>query len=147
MSYSCPMSFIKVDSNVSRINSLFVSSFVIAYLLTSSVYIIYFIFLDFSIKLFLNKEYSPIFVVSRFIKKGLKLKDKLIDGGSKRLAAYFGLLFAFLLIVAHYFYSDVLTYTIAIVFLSCALLDVIFDYCLGCKIYFIIKKIYPDFMC
>jgi hypothetical protein len=25
-------------------------------------------------------------------------------------------------------------------------LDLFFDYCIGCKIYFIIKKIYPEFM-
>jgi hypothetical protein len=32
------------------------------------------------------------------------------------------------------------------VFVLCSLMDALVNYCVGCKIYFIIKKIYPNFM-
>ncbi len=146
MSYACPMSFIRVDNNVSRVNALFVSSLVIGYLLSSNIFILFFLAMDFSIKLFIDKKYAPIFILSKFVKETLKLKVDYCDGGAKRLAAYFGLFFVLLLIATHFMNSLPLSLIIAAVFLSCALLDVFFSYCIGCKIYFIIKKIYPKFM-
>lgn len=146
MSHACPITFVKVDENVSRFNSLFVSSLVIAYLISSNVFILYFLFIDFVVKLFIDKKYSPLFLLAKTIKNILKIESKFTDGGAKRLAAYFGLTFVSLLIAVHYVDLTLLTLVIAVVFLSCALLDVIFNYCLGCKIYYIIKKIYPNFM-
>lgn len=146
MSYTCPMTFENIDSSISRINSLFVSILVIVYLITLNVFIVYILFVDFSIKLFIDKKYSPLSQLSKFVKNRLKLKTIMIDGGSKRLAAYFGLLFVGLLIITHYLDNHLLSLTIAIIFLSCSLLDLIFNYCLGCKIYYIIKKVYPNFM-
>ena len=116
------------------------------YLVTTNVYILMFLVLDFTIKLFLNKKFSPINRVSMLLKKILVLKDRFTDGGAKRLAAYFGLIFSVLLIIIHFFDLLVLTLVVAGIFLSCTLLDFIFEYCIGCKIYFIIKKIFPSFM-
>ena len=146
MSNSCPLNFEKVDSNVSRLNSLFVASLVILYLLSSSIYILMFLAVDFIIKLFVDKKFSPILVLARFIKGMFRMKDKFTDGGAKRLATMFGLLFVFLLIITHLLSAWLASSVIAAIFLSCALLDVFFDYCIGCKVYFIIKKIYPSFM-
>lgn len=146
MSYACPMSFVRVDTNISRINSLFVTALVVAYFLDFNVLILYFLALDFLIKLYLQKKYSPLFIVAKYAKKVLRLKDSFCDGGAKRLAAYFGLLFVLLLIATHFINSLPLSLIVATVFLSCSLLDVLFNFCLGCKIYFIIKKIYPKFM-
>ncbi len=146
MSHACPMTFENIDSNVSRINSFFVAGFIMLYLVTSFAFILYFVFIDFFIKLFADKKYSPIFILSKLIKKTLHLKDAPIDSGAKRLAAYFGLLFVAMLIVTHHIDNATATYIVAVIFLSCSLLDVVFNYCLGCKIYFLIKKIYPGFM-
>lgn len=146
MSYACPMNFIRVDNTISRVNALFVSSLVIAYLLSSNVFILFFLAMDFSIKLFVDKKYAPLFILSKFVKKVLKLEVDYCDGGAKRLAAYFGLFFVFLLITAHFSNAWVVSLVIATIFISCALLDVFFSFCVGCKIYFIIKKIYPGFM-
>ncbi|MBU1658224.1 DUF4395 domain-containing protein [bacterium] len=146
MSYSCPVTFVQIDTNVSRFNSLFVSSLVVAYLGSSNVFILYFLALDFLIKLYINKKYSPLYILSRLMKKSLGLKNNFTDGGAKRLAAYFGLLFMLLLIITHLFNLWILSLLVAAFYLSCALLDVVLNYCLGCKVYFIIKKIYPHFM-
>lgn len=146
MSYTCPMTFENIDSNSSRINSLLVSVLVVIYLISSNVFVLYFLFIDFGIKLFLDKKFSPLSLGSKFIKSSLKINTVLIDGGAKRLAAYFGLIFVGLLIMTHYLDNQFLTLIVAFIFVSCSLLDLIFNYCLGCKIYYIIKKIYPNFM-
>jgi len=146
MSDACPLSFKQVDSNVSRLSSMFVVLLVLTYLTTNSIYILLFLAIDFIIKLFLNPGISMITLFAEFLKSLLKLKDKFVDSGAKRLAGFFGLLFIVLLIAVHGFDIWLLTLSIAVVFLSCSTLDVVFNYCIGCKIYFIIKKIYPAFM-
>lgn len=146
MNYSCPMSFKQIDSNVSRLTSSFVAIFVILYLIYGFSIILYFLAFDFIMRLFITKDSSLFYMSALFIKERLSIKDKFVDSGSKRLAAYFGLIFVLMLLVAHYLDIYVLTLVIAAIFLTCSLLDVFFDFCLGCKIYFIIKKIYPNFM-
>lgn len=146
MSQTCPITFEKIDSTVSRFTSFSISAFIIYYLVTNNEYILYFLFIDFLIRTFYKKDYSPVFLISKFLKKILRLKDRPYDGGAKKLANYFGVLFVVLLIIGNYFSLELYTYVVGIIFLSCALLDSFFNYCVGCNIYFIIKKIYPNFM-
>ncbi|MEA2072824.1 MAG: DUF4395 family protein [Campylobacterota bacterium] len=146
MSNSCPLSFKQVDSNVSRLTSLFVVVFVVSYLYTNSIFILFFLALDFIMRLFLNRGISPLSMLAEFFKGFLKLKDKFVDSGAKRLAGFFGLSFVLMLIAVHWVHIWMLTLSIAVVFLVCSTLDVLINYCIGCKIYFIIKKIYPGFM-
>ncbi|MDB2562276.1 DUF4395 domain-containing protein [Sulfurimonas sp.] len=146
MSYSCPLNFVQVDSNASRLSSLIVASLVVIYLFTSIEYILYFLVLDFSVRLFVNKAYSPISIVSLRARKLLKMEEKFTDGGAKRLAGIFGLIFVSSLVVTHFLALGSLTYIVAGIFLSCSLLDVFINYCLGCQIYYIVKKLYPSFM-
>ena len=146
MSYSCPLSFENIDSNVSRFNSLFVSSLLITYLYTFNIVIIYFLLFEFGMRLFCKKELTILYKLSKFMKSILKLQDKFTDSGAKRLAGYFAIFFLLLLVVGSnlnlYFFSLV----VGSIFLICSLMDAFFNFCIGCKIYFIIKKIYPSFM-
>jgi len=146
MSNACPLSFTKVDSNVSRFSAFCVAILVMTYLYTLNVYILLFLFIDFVLKLFLNPGISPIMMLAEFLKSTFNVKDKYVDGGAKKLAGYFGLFFVSSLIVTHFFDVWLLSLGIALLFLACSFLDVFFNYCIGCKIYFIIKKIYPNFM-
>ncbi len=146
MSNACPLNFTKVDSNVSRFGALFVALLVLTYLYTSNVYILLFLLVDFVLKLFLNPGISPIMILAESLKSIFKIKEKYADGGAKKLAGYFGLFFVTSLLVTHFLDVWFISLSIAFVFLLCSLLDVFFDYCIGCKIYFIIKKIYPNFM-
>ena len=146
MPYSCPLNFVQVDSNASRLSSLMVASLVIIYLTTSIEYILYFLILDFSLKLFVNKNYSLISMLAHTLRKSLKMPEKFTDGGAKRLAGIFGLIFVSMLLLTDFLGLSSLTYIVAGIFLSCSLLDVFINYCLGCQIYYIVKKLYPSFM-
>jgi hypothetical protein len=146
LSYSCPLNFESVDSYVARFVALIVSVLLIAYMMTFNVFILYFLFFDFMVRLFCKKEYSPIFQISRFLKKLFKLKNEFTDGGAKRLAGYFGIFFIIILIAGNNMNLYLFSIIVSFIFLSCAMLEAFFSYCLGCKIYFLIKKIYPSFM-
>ncbi len=146
MNHSCPMSFTQIDSNVSRFTSFLVASLVITYLVYGDVMVLYILAFDFIVRLFLNKKNSILNMIAEAVKNIFKLKDKFVDSGAKKLAAYFGLAFVLMLIVVDYFGIFSLTLVIAGVFLTCSLLDVFFNFCVGCKIYHIIKKFYPSFM-
>ena len=146
MSYSCPLNFEKVDSSASRLSSFIVALLVVSYLFTSVEYILYFLVLDFLIKLFLDKQYSLISITALYIRKLFKIEEKFADGGAKRLAGIFGLLFTSLLVGTHFLGLESFIFIIAGIFLFCSLLDVFFNFCLGCQIYHIVKKIYPSFM-
>ena len=146
MSYSCPLNFVQVDSNASRLSSLMVAALVILYLTTSIEYILYFLILDFSLKLFVNKNHSLISIIAHSLRKLLKMQEKFTDGGAKRLAGIFGLIFVSMLLLTDFLGLSSLTYIVAGIFLSCSLLDVFINYCLGCQIYYIVKKLYPSFM-
>ncbi|WP_373036722.1 DUF4395 domain-containing protein [Sulfurimonas sp.] len=146
MSYSCPLNFQSVDSYIARFIALNVSVLLIAYMVTFNTFILYFLFFDFMMRLFCKKEYSPLFHISRALKKVFRLEDKFTDGGAKRLAGYFGLFFILLLIAGNNLNIDMFSIAVSVIFLFCALLEAFFSYCLGCKIYFIIKKMYPNFM-
>ncbi len=146
MSNACPLSFVQVDSSVARFSALLVALLVIIYLATSNIYILLYLVYDFSMKLFVTPKASLIMIVSKLLKNSFRVQERLVDGGAKRLAAFLGFFFVILLIVAHLFTSPFVIFSLGAIFLLCSLLDVFFDYCIGCQIYFIIKKIYPDFM-
>ncbi len=145
MSQSCPISLFKVDAKIARINAFFITLLLIAFLLTFNRIILYFLFYDFLVRLFLNKRYSLVYHLSKAIKNVLHLKTEMVDGGAKRLATYFGFFFVSLLIIQAWLHLSVLLCLTATIFLLCTTLEVLFNYCIGCKIYYLIKKIYPDF--
>ena len=146
MSYSCPVSFETIESNTSRISSLIVSICVVYYFFSFNVAVAYFLFLDFSTRIFYKKEFSLIYLLSSVIKKSLRIKDKYVDSGAKRLAGIFALIFIFLIILANHMEYTAFAFAVGGIFVLCSLLDAFLNYCVGCKIYFIIKKIYPNFM-
>jgi len=143
MAQQCPLIFRQVDATVTRINTLFVISTIVAFLLTQSLVILIVLIIDFMFRLYGYKHLSPIQNISLFIQKKLSLPVKMEDAGAKRLAAFFGVGFTFALLITSWLGADLATAIIAGIFLFCAALELLFGYCIACKIYYIVKKIYP----
>ena len=146
MSSSCPINLQQVDSYASRISSFIVALLIILYLVSSSKYILYLLCVDFIVKLFTEKKRSLISILALKVRKSFKMQEKFIDGGPVKIANIFALVLVFILLIGHYLGLNFLTFVVAEIFLLCALLNVFFDYCVGCKIYNIIKKFHPSFM-
>lgn len=146
MSQSCPLIFRQIDGTLARVSAIYVSLFVVLFLLTSQVLFLCFVSVDFLMRLYGLKQYSIIQRLSILTKNIFSLKTEMTDAGAKRLAAGFGLFFMLLLIAEYYLKVDIFLFLTAGIFFTCSSLEILFGYCLGCKVYFVIKKIYPSFM-
>jgi hypothetical protein len=143
MAQQCPLIFRQVDATVTRINTLFVIIGIVTFLLTQSIIVLMVLIVDFVLRLYGFKQYSPANISSLYIQKKLSLPIKMEDAGAKRLAAFFGMGFTIALLIASFMGADLAVAFIAGIFLFCAALELLFGYCVGCKIYYIAKKIYP----
>lgn len=143
MSQACPLLFRQVDANISKMSAIAVSSGVIVYLITMQKFILIFIIIDFILRLSKYKGISPIFRGSCFIKRILNLPTRLEDAGAKRLAAVFGLVFSVTMLGFDFLGLILGIWIVAAIFITCVVLDLLFDYCIACKVYSIARKIYP----
>ncbi len=139
---SCPISLVSVDSNVARINAFYVGLLFVAYMFTLNSAIILFLILDFSTRIFFNKEYSLLFILSKMTKSILKLQTEKVDAAPKKLAAVFGLVFLLTIFLVSLVHLTLLFYILSGILLSCIFLEVVFSYCLGCEIYHLYKRVF-----
>ena len=117
------------------------SLFVVLFLITSEIFLLYNLAIDFYIRIYGNRKYSLIFQLSKLVKKTFNIKKSITDGAAKRLAAQFGLAFSIILIVEAQLSINVALYITASILLFCASLEFIFDYCVGCKVYYLTKRL------
>lgn len=143
MSQQCPLIFRQVDATVTRINTLFVVVGIIAFLATQNPIILMVLIVDFALRLYGYKYLSPINISSLWIQKKGSLPVKMEDAGAKRLAAFFGIGFTIALLICSLVGAYTVGVFIAGIFLFCAGLELLFGFCIACKIYTIAKKIYP----
>ncbi len=142
---ACPISYKQIDGTIARINAFFITLSVVIFLYTSLSIVTYILTIDFFIRLYINKKFSPIFNLSKITKKILNLRTNLTETAPKRLAAYFGLFFSIFISVESTLGLYETAYITSLILLFCSSLELFFNYCLGCKIYYIIKKIFPSF--
>ncbi len=142
MSGSCPIAFRQIDANIARINAMSVSVLLLLFIITNQVAFLFLIGIDFITRLYFNKSYSLINNFSILIKKTFNIKTVMCDAGAKRVAAQFGLAFVFMSLLAYFFTNIFVVYVITTIFLSCAALELFFGYCVGCKVYFLVKRFF-----
>jgi hypothetical protein len=143
MSQACPLLFRKIDATISKINAATVVVFVIVYLLTMCKLILFFLIIDFALRLSGKKSFSPIFLFANGVQSVFKLPVCLEDAGAKRLAAFFGLSFMIGILLSDFLGFTAGVWICAVSFISCVILDLLFDYCIACKIYSMFGKIFP----
>lgn len=141
MAPACPITYRQIDGTITRINSLSITLMLVAYLFSSEIFFIYILGIDLIIRLFISKKLSPINQMSNLIKLLIRAQTHNTDAGAKRLAAYFALGFSCAVIILHTIGLFNIANIVAIIFVSCSVTELVFNYCIGCKIYFIYKKI------
>ncbi len=139
MSPSCPISTRRVDSNMVRIISFQVALFTVIFLVTQESLFAFILLFDFFMRTLRQSNFSPFQIVGTFVLKGWGIAPKLCDESPKRFALYLGLVTS-LFIIAFYFAGFATFSTVlAIILLICALLETLFDFCIGCKLYYAIQ--------
>ena len=144
MSYSCPLAFRQIDGTITRLNALSIILLLLLFVFLNEPLILFFLGVDYMIRLYGNKSFSPLFQLSKALKKLFHMESAMTDAGAKRLAAHFGLFFVVASLAFHLGGMTVLTYSTVAVFLFCLTLEILFAYCIGCKIYFIYRKFVPE---
>ena len=136
---SCPISSNRVDANIVRAISLQVALFATVLLITQELFFAIILLFDFTVRTFRLQKISPFYLIAEFLLTGWGIAPKLCDESPKRFALYLGLAISGLVVLlyaAHFF--TIATIIVAIL-LVCALLETLFDFCIGCKIYYAIQ--------
>ena len=144
MSQACPLVFRQIDGTVARLNALSVFVVLTLFVLFPDPLLLLFLAIDFMIRLYGKKSFSPIQHLSIRLQNLFHLKNEMTDAGAKRLAAHFGLAFVILTLSAYLSGLTFIMYLFAGIFLFCLTLELLFAYCIGCKIYFIYRKFVPE---
>ncbi len=139
MTQTCPISLRRVDSNMVRVISFQVALFTIIFLSTQDSLFALIILFDFIMRTFRLVNLSPFHIVSKFFLSGWGIAPKLCDESPKRFALYVGLVASLFLVILYMSGFTVFATGIAVILLICALLETLFDFCIGCKIYYAIQ--------
>ncbi|CAA6827147.1 MAG: Unknown protein [uncultured Sulfurovum sp.] len=136
---SCPISARRVDANMVRIISLQVALFTMLFLYTNALSFALVLLFDFAVRTLRYAKLSPFNFVAHFILSTWGVAPKLCDESPKRFALYLGLIISFILVLLLSAGLSMLATTLATILLVCALFETLFDFCIGCKIYYAIE--------
>lgn len=139
MAQACPISLRRVDSNMVRAISFQVALFTVFLLVTQESIFALILLFDFCMRTLRLQQFSPFHIVSKFVLSGWGIAPKLCDESPKRFALYLGLVTSLFLVVFYIVRFTAFATAIAIILLICALLETLFDFCIGCKIYYAIQ--------
>jgi len=139
MAQVCPISTRRVDSNMVRVISFQVSLFTVILIITQeSAYALILLF-DFFMRTIRQQNLSPFHIVGKFILAGWGVAPKLCDESPKRFALYLGLVISLFLAIFYMAGFTSFATVISVILLVCALMETLFDFCVGCKIYYAIQ--------
>jgi len=139
MAQVCPISPRRVDSNMVRAISFQVALFTVILLITKESAFAAILLFDFFMRTLRQSHLSPFHLVSKFVLTGWGVAPKLCDESPKRFALYLGLVISLFLVVFYAAGFTSFATAIAVILLICALLETLFDFCIGCKIYYAIQ--------
>lgn len=139
MSISCPISHRRVDTQMVRAISVLVTITAILFLLTSHIFLVYLLLIDFSLRLLRFNRYSPFFQLSLAILKRLHIQPKMSDEAPKRFALYLGWGMSIMIVLFISFGLAQYAAIFVAILLVCATLEMLFEFCVGCKVYQYLK--------
>ena len=135
MTQTCPISQRRIDSQVVRTTSVFIALITALYLFTSNIIFIYLLLIDFSLRLFRHNQYSPLFQLSLVLLRLLNIPPRMSDEAPKRFALYLGWGMSIMIVLSISLNLEVLATSFILVLFSCSLLEMLFEFCVGCKVY------------
>ena len=138
----CPIDRVTIDENRARVGAFFVLLLVASYLLTLHWFFPALLLFDFVLRATGQNIFSPIYILSGWAAKLLKIKIKPIDRGPKRFAAAIGAVFSALILSAHLVGVDTLSLLLAAVLIVFASLESFIGFCAGCYVYSFLKPIF-----
>jgi CBS domain containing-hemolysin-like protein len=139
MNPSCPISAKRVDTNRVRLIAMQVSLVSIVLLLSGERFFALLLLLDFTLRVLRKYEFSPFNQMASFIIGFWGMTPKYANELPKRFALILGLSIALLLLIFYFFELSFVAPLLALILFICSLMEALFDYCIGCKIYHILQ--------
>lgn len=131
----CPISTEKIPEHLPRIIAFFNISIMVSYIITGLHWIIALLVIDFLLRGYDYSKYSPIFHLSMFASKVVKLKSKKIDKAPKLFASRLG---GFMMLIALPFSLlgfETVAFSIIGIVIALSTLECVLSFCVGCVIY------------
>jgi hypothetical protein len=130
----CPISNVKIDSNVSRITVLINALLIALYLYTGGLYFMVLVAIDYGIRALPKPKYSPIRWIAVGIARIVRITKKTVDQAPKLFASRVGFLFAVTVLILNPL-SIQASLIVAGVLLVFTILDSVLNFCVGCLTY------------
>ena len=138
--HACPVSLQRVDSYEVRAISLLVAVSAWLYVINDhAIVFAWMLLFDFTMRIGRRANVSPLAVLAKMGVVALHLKPKYTDERPKRFALTLGALMVALLVVSGSLGWYAVANLTAYVLIGCALLEALFDFCIGCRIYYLLK--------
>ena len=139
MSPSCPISNRRIDTNLVRVISFQVLLFTLLFAVIQIKLFIFIMFFDFIIRALRQERYSLFTQMGKLILKQWKAIPKYSDEAPKRFALYLGLAITLIISLFSLLGFAKMATAIAFVLIICAFLEALFDFCIGCKLYYALQ--------
>ncbi len=139
MARSCPISLKRVDSITVRIGSFVVFTLTLLFVVTGTPYIPLLLTVDFALRLYGKEEWSIVSRSAHYIARKWKTTPRYTDEAPKRFAMTLGFFLVASILVASLTGASKSALFLSAVLLLCGLAEILFDFCIGCKIYYGLK--------
>jgi hypothetical protein len=130
----CPISFVKVDNNVSRLTVFFNAVLLALFVITQNPFFVTLCAIDYGIRVLGKPKYSPMRWLAAGVASLLKWPVTLKDQAPKLFASRLGLMFSAGSVILFPF-SLPASLMLGGILLVFATLDSVFDFCVGCLTY------------
>ena len=101
------------------------------------------LFFDFLMRTLRLTHLSPFHLIAKFLLSSWNVTPKLCDEAPKRFALYLGLGISSFLTLFFLIELRTLATFIVIILFICAIFETVFDFCIGCKIYYATQIVSP----
>ena len=134
--HACPIGGERIDATAARLGGALVASILVVALVADAPWLVALLAVDLVIKIALGFKCSPVCRLAGWIARSLRLEPHPVDSAAKRFATLIALVMALLaLVFAYALMSDLWFQSVLGVWLVCALLESVVDFCLGCYLY------------
>ncbi len=130
----CPISKERSNKAVIRFSAVLVSFTVLFYIISGNPLLLLFLTADFALRGFTNVKFSPISKAGSVLSKTFKAKAEFVDKAPKIFAARVGFVFSITALILH-FISPIAAISVLAILITCALMEAVLDFCVGCVVY------------
>ncbi|NNU33882.1 DUF4395 domain-containing protein [Mucilaginibacter sp. S1162] len=136
----CPVDFVPINENRARMVAFLVLLLVVSCYVTVNWLIAAFLLVDFALRSFYLNQFSVLAILAGLLIKLFKIKNKPVDRAPKRFAAFVGLSFMVMILLALLTGFINTAKVLLIVIMIFAVLESLAGFCAGCYVYTYLKR-------